>query len=407
MNGADTMGNAGLQQRWDAAMLNTYGTPPIALVRGRGAEVWDADGNRYLDLLAGIAVNALGHAHPAIVEAVTRQVRLLGHTSNLYVNEPAVALAERLVSLLPGDGRVFFTNSGTEAVEAALKIVRRYGADHGKAAVVAADKSFHGRSMGALSITGNAAKREPFAPFPYAATFVPYGDTAALRAAVTDDTAAVVLEPTLGEAGVVPPPAGFLAEARAVCDEHGALLVVDEVQGGIGRTGHWFGFQAQDPDLVPDVVTLAKGLGGGLPIGACVALTGAARSALTPGAHGSTFAGNPVCAAAALAVLDTIEADGLLDHVTQVGALLRAGIDHPLVSRIDGAGLWLGLQLAEPVGPAIETACRERGLLVNAAVPDRLRLAPPLVLSAEQVHEVLAALPAVLDAVATACGGAA
>jgi len=393
------MSNAQLQQRWDAAMLNTYGTPPIALVRGQGAEVWDADGRRYLDLLAGIAVNALGHAHPAVVDAVTAQVRWLGHTSNLYVNEPALALAERLVALLPGDGRVFFTNSGTEAVEAALKIVRRHGAAAGKTGVVAAERSFHGRSMGALSITGNPAKREPFAPFPYATTFVPYGDAEALRAAVTDDTAAVVLEPTLGEAGIIVPPAGYLAQARAVCDEHGALLVVDEVQGGIGRTGHWFGFQTDAPDLVPDVVTLAKGLGGGLPIGACVALTQAARSALTPGSHGSTFAGNPICAAAALAVLDTIESEGLLEHVTKMGALLREGIDHPLVSRVDGAGLWLGLQLTADVGPAVEVACRENGLLVNGAAPDRVRLAPPLILSSEQVHEVLAALPVILDGV--------
>lgn len=396
------MSNAELRQRWDAAMLNTYGTPPIALVRGHGAEVWDADGRRYLDLLAGIAVNALGHAHPAVVSAITHQAQTLGHTSNLYVTEPAVALAERLVALLPGDGRVFFTNSGTEAVEAALKIVRRHGATSGRTGVVAADKSFHGRSMGALSITGNPAKREPFAPFPYAAAFVPYGDADALREAVTADTAAVVLEPTLGEAGVIPPPAGYLAAARAICDERGALLVIDEVQGGIGRTGHWFGFQSDAPDLVPDVVTLAKGLGGGLPIGACVAISDVAQAALTPGSHGSTFAGNPVCAAAALAVLDTIESEGLLDHVTTMGALLREGVDHPLVSRIDGAGLWLGLQLTADVGPALEVACRENGLLVNGAAPDRVRLAPPLILDVEQVHEVLAALPAIFDAVVPA-----
>ena len=393
-------GNEGLRQRWQHALLDTYGTPPVALVRGQGAEVWDADGRRYLDLLAGIAVNALGHAHPAVVAAVTAQVQRLGHTSNLYVNEPAVALAERLVVLLPGDGRVFFTNSGTEAVEAALKIARRYGAPHGKSAIVAADRSFHGRSMGALSVTGNASKREPFAPFPYDVTFVPYGDSAALEAAVTGDTAAVILEPTLGEAGVVPPPAGFLAAARAICDRSGALLVVDEVQSGIGRTGHWFGFQADAPDLVPDVVTLAKGLGGGLPIGACVALTEPARTALTPGSHGSTFAGNPVCAAAALAVLDTIEADGLLEHVAKVGAQLRGGLDHPLVARVDGLGLWLGVQLTADLAPAVEQACRDAGLLVNAATSDRVRLAPPLVLSSAQAAEAITTLHTVLDGVA-------
>jgi acetylornithine/N-succinyldiaminopimelate aminotransferase len=387
-----------LLTRWTGSVMDTYGTPPIALVRGAGAEVWDEDGNRYLDMLGGIAVNALGHAHPAVLNAVARQLSTLGHTSNLYATEPAIALAERLQELLHAPGaRTFFTNSGTEAVECALKIARRHGGPD-RPRMVAADKSFHGRSLGALSVTGNAAKREPFAPLPYPTTFVPYGDIEALAAAVGPDVAAVILEPTLGEAGIVVPPAGYLSRAREICDAAGALLIVDEVQGGIGRTGHWFAFAGTDPELVPDVVTLAKGLAGGLPMGACVALTEPAATALTPGMHGSTFGGNPVCAAAALAVLATIESEALLEHAVKVGDHLAAGIDHPLVVQVHGAGLWRGLALASPVAPQVEAALRARGFLVNAAVPDRIRLAPPLILTETQADELLAALPAVLDA---------
>ncbi len=390
-------GTGSLRERWPAALLDTYGTPPLALVRGRGAEVWDDAGTRYLDLLAGIAVNALGHAHPAVVAAVTSQLETLGHTSNLYATEPAVALAERLQELLGAPGaRTFFTSSGTEAVECALKIARRYGGT-ARPRFVAAEASFHGRSMGALSVTGNAAKREPFAPLPYATTFVPYGDVAALAAAVDETVAAIVLEPTLGEAGVVPPPPAYLTAARRIADAAGALLVVDEVQGGIGRTGHWFAFQADDPGLVPDVVTLAKGLGGGLPIGACVALTEPARTALTPGQHGSTFGGNPVCAAAALATIRTIADDGLLEQAAKVGDHLAHGIDHPLVARVEGAGLWRGLALTASVATEVEKSLRRKGFLVNAAVADRVRLAPPLILTEAQADEFLAALPAALD----------
>src|SRR4051794_37698534 len=261
-----------LRARWDAVMMPTYGTPPVAIARGEGCRVWDVDGTAYLDLIAGIAVSALGHAHPALVEAVRRQVGLLAHSSNLFVHEPGVALAERLVGLLGGGARVFFCNDGAEANEAALKIARRHGwtvdPDGGRLEVVAAEAGFHGRTFGALSLTGTASKREPFAPLPGPVTFVPYGDEAALRAAVTERTAAVFLEPTLGEGGVVPPPAGYLRAARKACDAAGALLVVDEVQSGIGRTGDWFAHQSED--VHPDVVTLAKGLGGGLPIGACI-----------------------------------------------------------------------------------------------------------------------------------------
>lgn len=388
-----------LLERWPLAVMNTYGTPPIALVRGVGAEVWDEDGKRYLDLLGGIAVNALGHAHPAVVAAVTRQLTTLGHTSNLYATEPAIALAETLQQLLGSpQARTFFANSGTEAVECALKIARRAGGPT-RPRMVAAEHSFHGRSIGSLSVTGNAAKREPFAPLPYPTTFVPYGDPEALAASVDATVAAVILEPTLGEAGVVPPPPGYLTRAREICDAAGALLIIDEVQGGVGRTGRWFAFQGET-DTLPDVVTLAKGLGGGLPIGACVALSERARTALGPGMHGSTFGGNPVCAAAALAVVQTISDEALLDNVAKVGDHLAHGIDHPLVARVDGAGLWRGLVLTAAVAPALEMSLRNRGFLVNAAAPDRVRLAPPLVLTMAQADEVLDALPAALDEVA-------
>lgn len=395
-----------LRQRWAEVTLGTYAVPELALISGAGCQVWDADGRRYLDLLAGIAVNALGHAHPALVEAVSRQLLTLGHTSNLYATVPAIELAEQLLDLLGarGTGRVFYANSGAEANECALKIARRYGAQHGaRSEVVAAQDAFHGRTFGALSVTGSPAKRDPFAPLPGPVAFVDYGNAAALDAAVTDRTAAVILEPLLGEAGVVPPPAGYLAAARAACDRAGALLIIDEVQGGIGRTGSWFAFQHTQPGLVPDVVTLAKGLGGGLPIGACVTLTAAAAGALERGQHGSTFGGNPVCAAAALAVLRTIAEQDLLANVAHVGARLVEGIDalhHPLVAHVDGAGLWLGIVLCEPVAPAVEAAARAAGLLVNAASARRVRLAPPLILTVAEAEEALAALPAVLDAAA-------
>jgi acetylornithine/N-succinyldiaminopimelate aminotransferase len=383
-----------LSQRWQAALMNNYGTPPLALARGRGAEVWDADGRRYLDLVSGIAVNALGHAHPAVLEAVTAQLGQLGHVSNLYLAEPPIALAERLVELVDAPARVFFCNSGAEANEAAFKIARRTG----RPSIIAAENSFHGRTMGALALTGQQPKRTPFEPMTPGVTHVPYGDLAALDAAVDADTAAVFLEPILGEAGAVTPPPGYLAGAREITAARGALLVLDEVQTGIGRTGSWFAFQ--QAGIVPDVVTLAKGLGGGLPIGACIGL-GAAGDLLEPGQHGTTFGGNPVCCAAALAVLRTITDDGLLEHVTQVGKELATGVEalgHPLVRRVDGAGLLLGIELTEPVSTMVASAAREGGFLINNAVPGRVRLVPPLVLSEAQAGEFLAALPSFLDA---------
>ncbi|HZD97979.1 MAG TPA: acetylornithine transaminase [Micromonosporaceae bacterium] len=389
-----------LRTRWANSIMGTYGTPALALVRGEGAVVTDDAGRTYVDMLGGIAVNALGHAHPAVVEAVSRQVRQLGHVSNLYIAEPPVALAELLLVLAGRPGKVYFGNSGAEAVEAAYKISRRTGRAH----VVAAAGGFHGRTMGALSLTGQPAKTDPFRPLPGPVTHVPYGDADALATAVTDETAMVILEPIQGENGVVVPPAGYLAAARAITAKHGALLALDEVQTGIGRTGHWFAHQVPDgPDagVEPDIVTLAKGLGGGLPIGACVAF-GAAADLLGPGAHGSTFGGNPVSCAAALAVLRTIARDGLLDHVRRVGGRLVTGIEglgNPLISGVRGTGLLLGIVLTAPVAALAVDALRDRaesggarGFLANAPHPDVIRVAPPLILSAEQADGFVFAL---------------
>ena len=387
------------QQRWDAALMGNYGTPPVVLERGQGAVVWDVDGREYVDLLGGIAVNLLGHAHPAVVEAVSRQVATLGHTSNLAAHPLGIELAERLRDLVGAgpDSRVLLCSSGAEANETALKLSRRLRPGGGW---VACEGAFHGRTLGALAVTGQPAKRAPFEPLPGPVAFVPYGDAEALRAAVTPATAAVVLEPVMGEAGVVVPPAGFLETARAVCDETGALLHLDEVQGGVGRVGAWLTSTVTAPGVVPDVVTLAKALGGGLPLGAVVA-NGRAATALQKGDHGTTFGGNPVVCAAALAVLRTVEQDGLLDAAQELGDRLRRGIEdlaHPLVQQVRGLGLWLGVVLAEPVAVAAESAARDAGFLVNAAAPDVLRLAPPLVVTEQQVDAFTAALGGVLDA---------
>ena len=385
-----------LTTRWSASMMNNYGTPPLELVRGDGAVVWDSNGRSYVDMLGGIAVNVLGHAHPAVVAAVTRQISTLGHVSNLYIAEPPVALAEQLLSRAGRTGRVFFANSGAEANEAAFKLSRRTGRTH----VVSTIGGFHGRTMGALALTGQPTKADPFRPLPGDVTHIPYGDADALAAAVTDDTAMVILEPIQGESGVVVPPAGYLAAARAITAAHGALLALDEVQTGVGRTGQWFAHQADG--IEPDIVTLAKGLGGGLPIGACLVF-GEAANLFGPGSHGSTFGGNPVACAAGLAVLTTIDADDLLDHVKRVGERLRRGIEalgHPLLAGVRGAGLLLGVALTQPVsGPVVERL-RDGGFLANAIRPDTVRLAPPLILTAEQADAFVAALGVALDGVA-------
>jgi acetylornithine aminotransferase len=393
-----------LQDRYGTAMMLTYGMPPVALARGEGCTLWDVDGNSYLDLIGGIAVSALGHAHPALVEAVTRQVRLLAHTSNLFLHERQVELAERLIGLLGTDGRVFLCNSGTEANEAALKLVRRAQSPQ-RPVIVAAEHGFHGRTMGALSLTGKDSIRVPFEPFGVAVRFVPYGDADALAGAVGSDCAAVFLEPTQGEGGVVPAPDGYLKAARAICDQAGALLVLDEIQSGIGRTGEWFAHRREG--VLPDVLTLAKGLGGGLPIGACIGI-GRYGSVLGKGDHGSTFGGNPVACAAALAVLDTIDRDGLLANVSRVGSHLAAGIEglkHPLVSGVRGSGLWLAIVLTGTAATAVAATAQRHGFLVNAVQPDAVRLAPPLILSAAEADSFIAALPAILDAASVVLAG--
>jgi acetylornithine/N-succinyldiaminopimelate aminotransferase len=384
------------KDRWDAALMGNYGTPQVVLARGEGATVWDVDGMEYVDLFAGLAVNVLGHAHPAVQEAVARQLGTLGHVSNLAISQPAVLLAERLKELT-GFDRVLFTNSGSEANEAALKLSRRLRPGGGW---VACEAAFHGRTMGSLAVTGQPAKRTPFEPLPGPVTFVPFGDSDALAAAVGPDTASIVLEPVLGEAGVVMPPAGFLAAARRAADASGALLHVDEVQGGIGRAGGWLSHQVLEPGVDADVVTLAKGLGGGLPIGAVLA-RGAAATALQKGDHGTTFGGNPVVCAAALAVLDTIEREGLLDAATKLGDALADDImalQHPLIDTVRGIGLWRAIVLTEPLAAAAEGAARDAGFLVNAPAADVLRLAPPLVVREDQLDAFVAALPGVLDA---------
>lgn len=382
-----------LQDRWSAVMMNNYGVPPLALVSGDGAVVTDESGQRYLDLLGGIAVNVLGHRHPAVIDAVTRQLTTLGHTSNLYATEPGIALAEALVAHLGAPARVFFCNSGTEANEVAFKITRLTG----KTKVVAAEGSFHGRTMGSLALTGQPDKRSPFEPLPGEVTYVPFGDGAALAEAVDSATAAVFLEPIMGEGGVVTPPDGYLAQARGITAAHGALLVLDEVQTGIGRTGAFYAHQHDG--IIPDVVTLAKGLGGGLPIGACLAV-GAAGDLLAPGMHGSTFGGNPVCTAAALAVLTALADGDLVSRAATLGKTLSHGIEelgHPLVDHVRGKGLLQGVVLSAPKAKAVELAAREAGFLVNAAGSTVVRLAPPLIITEDQIGGFISSLPDILD----------
>ncbi|MGH3491976.1 MAG: acetylornithine transaminase [Sciscionella sp.] len=393
MTTAATKSNKDGALRWKASMMDNYGTPELTLTHGEGVYVYDADGNCYTDLLSGIAVNALGHAHPAVVAAVTRQVQTLSHVSNFYSHGPGLALAQRLLDLVGVQGKVLFCNSGAEANETALKLTRLTG--RGK--VIACEGAFHGRTMGALALTGQPGKQAPFEPLVPGVTHVAYGDEAALAAAVDTDTAAVFLEPVLGEGGVLPAPDGYLNAAREITGAAGALLVIDEVQAGIGRTGSWFAFQ--QAGIVPDVVTLAKGLGGGLPLGAVLGL-GAAAELFTPGAHGTTFGGNPVCCAAGLAVLDTIAEHDLCAHAAAVGKHLTAGIealDHPLLGGVRGLGLLLGMTLGAPRAKAFVAAAQRRGYLLNAVAPEVVRIAPPLILTEAQADEFLAVLPDITD----------
>jgi acetylornithine/N-succinyldiaminopimelate aminotransferase len=383
-----------LAARWSAVMMGNYRTPPVALARGAGATVWDVDGREYTDLLGGIATTILGHAHPRVTEAITRQAQTLGHVSNLAMHEPGVTLAERLLELAGRPGRVFFCNSGAEANEAAFKISRLTG----RPEVVTAEGAFHGRTMGALALTGQPSKAAAFAPLPGGVRYVPYGDADALAGVVSQQTAMVLLEPMLGEGGVLPAPPGYLAAAARTAAGAGALFAVDEVQTGTGRTGYWFASQADG--LQPDVITLAKALGGGLPLGATLAF-GDAAELMTAGSHGSTFGGNPIAAAAALAVLDTIRDEGLLERAKELEHRFTAGIEglgHPAVSGVRGRGALLGVVLTAPVAAVLEERLRDAGFLANAVAPDVLRLAPSLVLTDAQVDAFVAALPAALDA---------
>jgi acetylornithine/N-succinyldiaminopimelate aminotransferase len=381
-------------EAYQRSLLNTYGTPKRVFTRGEGCFVWDADGRRHLDLLSGLAVTALGHAHPTVLAAITGQLATLGHVSNFFATPAQVALAGRLGDLTGArDTRVFFTNSGTEANEAAFKITRMTG----RTKIIACEGAFHGRSMGALALTHNRKYREPFMPLPGEVVFVPYGDADALAAATDDQVAAIVLEPIQGENGVVVPPAGYLAAARTIADRNGALLWMDEVQTGMGRTGSWL--VHVDEGVRADIVTVAKGLGNGFPIGACLA-SGSAAGLLGPGSHGSTFGGNPVAAIAGLAVIAVIERDGLLANATAMGEYLVdsiIGLGHPLITGVRGRGLLRGVTLTEPIAPAVADAALEAGFVINAPRPDVLRLAPPLVITAELLDTFVAALPGLLD----------
>ena len=389
-------------QRYTGAVMNTFGTPARVLVRGQGAHVWDADGTEYIDLLAGIAVNCLGHAHPAVVAAVSEQVSTLGHISNFFTSPAQVRLAEELDGLVfpsarPGTSKTFLANSGTEANEAAFKIARRHGGA-ARPRVLALESAFHGRTMGALALTHKAAYREPFEPLPAGVEFVPAGDVEALRAALGPDVAALIVEPIQGEAGVRELPAGYLEAARELTSAAGALLIIDEVQTGMGRTGAWMAHHLLAPGVTPDVVTLAKGLGGGVPIGATIA-TGQAAELLGPGQHGTTFGGNPIAAAAALAVIGTIRDQGLLERVSALGerwATRLAALD--AVVEVRGRGLLRGLGLADDVGPAAQVVdeLSRRGFIVNAPRPDTLRLAPPFILSDADADAFTEALSEVL-----------
>ena len=379
-------------------IMGVYNRTPLAFERGEGARLFTTDGEAYLDCMAGIAVNALGHAHPTVLSAVTGQIATLGHVSNFFATPAQVALAQRLAAMVEPDGaeeaRVFFTNSGTEANEAAFKLTRMTG----RTRIIACEGAFHGRSMGALALTHNPKYRAPFEPLPGDVVFVPYGDAAALAAELDDTVAAVVLEPVQGENGIVVPPAGYLARARQLCDAAGALLWVDEVQTGMGRTGSWLASVAEG--VRADVVTMAKGLGNGFPIGACVA-RGRAAALLPAGSHGSTFGGNPVAAIAGLAVIAVIERDGLLAHAGAMGKHLAASVlalQHPLVREVRGRGLLRGIVLTAPVAAAVSDAALDAGFIVNAPRPDVLRVAPPLVVTAAQLDTFVAALPALLDA---------
>ena len=386
------MTNKKMLNRWNSVVQNNYGTPSIALTKGKGIVVTDADGKIYLDFLGGIATSILGHAHPAIVKAVTKQVSTLSHVSNFYAHPNGITLAEKLVAMTgEKNAKVFFCQSGAEANEAAFKLSRRTG----KVRVVAAQGAFHGRTMGALSLTGQPSKREPFLPLVKGVKHVPYGDIEAMRKAVSKKTAMVIIEPIMGEAGVIVPPIDYLQQIRTICDDKGALLVIDAVQTGMGRTGDWFGYEYSG--ITPDVITLAKGLGGGLPLGAMIAL-GKAADLFQPGDHGSTFGGNPVTTAAGLAAIDVIESKKLLNKIKQQGDYLIQELALiPGVIEVRGAGLLIGIELERLKASEIATAMRDAGVLVNAANPTTIRIAPALIVTDAQINKFISIFKKVIS----------
>lgn len=399
----ETTGHAGSEwlSRYSSSLMNVFGTPQRVLVRGAGCLVWDADGKEYLDLLGGIAVNALGHAHPFVTSVIASQLATLGHVSNFFTSPTQVALAEKLLELAhaPAGSKVFFSNSGTEANEAAFKLARRNTGTGGtkRTKIIALEGAFHGRTMGALALTAKEAYRAPFEPLPGGVVHIPFGDIAVLEAAVDDTVAAVFLEPIQGEAGVRPLPPGYLKAARDATSKAGALLILDEVQTGIGRTGKWFA--SEDAGIVPDAITLAKGLGGGFPIGALITFGEATSSLLSAGQHGTTFGGNPVATAAALATLHALESQNVLANAAAVGEHLRSALAAiPGVTEVRGEGLLIGFDLDADVAPAVVQAALDAGFIVNSPGPRTIRLAPPLILTTAQADTFLAAFPAILQA---------
>jgi len=399
----ETTGHAGSEwlSRYSSSLMNVFGTPQRVLVRGAGCLVWDADGKEYLDLLGGIAVNALGHAHPFVTSVIASQLATLGHVSNFFTSPTQVALAEKLLELAhaPAGSKVFFSNSGTEANEAAFKLARRNNGTDGtnRTKIIALEGAFHGRTMGALALTAKEAYRAPFEPLPGGVVHIPFGDIAALEAAVDDTVAAVFLEPIQGEAGVRPLPPGYLKAAREATSKAGALLILDEVQTGIGRTGKWFA--SEDAGIVPDAITLAKGLGGGFPIGALITFGEATSSLLSAGQHGTTFGGNPVATAAALATLHALESQNVLANATAVGEHLRSALAAiPGITEVRGEGLLIGFDLDADVAPAVVQATLDAGFIINSPGPRTIRLAPPLILTTAQADTFLAAFPAILQA---------
>lgn len=399
----ETTGHAGSEwlSRYSSSLMNVFGTPQRVLVRGAGCLVWDADGKEYLDLLGGIAVNALGHAHPFVTSVISSQLATLGHVSNFFTSPTQVALAEKLLELAhaPAGSKVFFSNSGTEANEAAFKLARRNtgAGDTKRTKIIALEGAFHGRTMGALALTAKEAYRAPFEPLPGGVVHIPFGDIAALEAAVDDTVAAVFLEPIQGEAGVRPLPPGYLKAAREATSKVGALLILDEVQTGIGRTGKWLASEAAG--IVPDAITLAKGLGGGFSIGALLTFGEQTSSLLSAGQHGTTFGGNPVATAAALATLHALESQNVLANAAAVGEHLRSALAAiPGVTEVRGEGLLIGFDLDADVAPAVVQAALDAGFIVNSPGPRTIRLAPPLILTTAQADAFLSAFPAILQA---------